>query len=116
MRWLGIFALITALILVPSARAQVPPSAKPYNYTPLTPTQNNISIATASSLTVPAGATYAVVQSSGGNAYYTYDGSTPTTSNYSGYLTAGQTIGLSGVAVISAFKIVGTSMAVSYFK
>lgn len=84
--------------------------------TPVTPSQNNVSIASATGLTVPTGATYAVVQAVGGPAYYTYDGSTPTASNFSGYLAQGQPLTLSGATVLSAFKIFGTAMAVSYFK
>jgi hypothetical protein len=105
---------------VPCSAANVAPSPvvdAPYPYTPLTPNQKNVSIASSTTLTIPTGATYAVVTAVGGQAYYSFDGTAPTSSSYDGTLTtAGQAVALSGPAVLAAFKIIGASMSVAYFK
>lgn len=78
--------------------------------------QNNVSIAAASPLTVPTGATYAVLCAVGGSAYYTYDGSVPSAANYAGTLSAGQMLPVNGAEALAALKIIGTSMSVSYWR
>lgn len=85
--------------------------------TPATPSgsQNNTAIATATPLTVPAVATYGVVTAIGGPLYYTLDGSTPSASNYSGTLTAGQSVPFSGAA-LRAMRVFGTTMSVLYLR
>jgi len=77
--------------------------------------QNNVNIAAASTLTVPAKATYAVVTAVGGPLYFTYDGSVPSPANYAGVLQAGMSLPVSG-ASMSTLKVIGTTMSVSYWK
>lgn len=77
--------------------------------------QDNVSIAAATGLTVPATATYAVVTAVGGPLYATYDGSTPTAGHYAITLSAGASLPVSGPA-LSAIRVFGTSMSVSYWK
>lgn len=78
--------------------------------------QNNVSIAVAGGLTVPAGATYAVVCAIGGAAYYTYDNTVPSPTNYAGTLSAGQMLPVNGAIALAALRIVGTTMSVSYWR
>jgi hypothetical protein len=89
--------------------------------------QENVSIAVATGLTVPSGATstpgttvnnvptYAIITAIGGTAYITYDGSTPSTVNYTSAIPAGGALPLYGAAALAAVKIIGTTMSVSYW-
>lgn len=91
-----------------------------YPFTPLPPRQSNVSIASATSLTAPSGATYAVVQVKVANALYTMDGSTSPTTSIGFPLSVGASLAVSGAAAIAAFKIIGSTsgatMDVEYFK
>lgn len=77
--------------------------------------QDNVAIATATTLTVPAGATTAIITAVGGAAYWTIDGTLPSATNYNGTVASGSSITLSG-ALLSALKIQGTNMSVAYMK
>jgi hypothetical protein len=81
----------------------------------LTPSQNNVSIAVATGLTVPAGATYAIVTADGGPLYATYDGSVPSVTNYDITIAAGAQLPVQGAFALAAIKVQGTSMSVSYW-
>lgn len=77
--------------------------------------QNNVSIAAVTGLTVPAAATYAVVTAVGGILYATYDGTVPSPTNFAISLVAGQSLPVTGAGTLSAIKVIGTSMSVSYW-
>jgi hypothetical protein len=76
--------------------------------------QNNVNIAAATALTVPATATYCTVQAIGGAAQYTFDGTVPGAGNGQ-QLTQGAVLPIYGPAMAS-LKIIGVSMSVVYFK
>lgn len=82
---------------------------------PVTPGQLNVSIAAAQALTVPAGATYAVITAIGGPLYATYDGSVPSAANYDVTVTAGSQLPVQGAKALAGIKVFGTSMSVSYW-
>ena len=89
--------------------------------------QNNVDISTATGLTVPTGATsapgttvnnpptYAIITTVGGTLYATYDGSTPSSTNYETADGAGGALPLYGAAALAAIKVQGTKMSVSYW-
>jgi hypothetical protein len=82
-----------------------------YPFTPLAPRQGNISCASATGLTPPAGAIYAIVQAKVANINYTLDGQTAPTAGAIGTSTgmtlyAGSALTLSGAAMIAAFKAI----------
>lgn len=77
--------------------------------------QNNVAIATATALTVPATATYAVIAAVGGPMYFTYDGTVPSAANYAGSLTAGAMLPVQGREALLAIRVIGTTMSVSYW-
>jgi hypothetical protein len=91
------------------------------------PSQENVSIAVATLLTVPSGitaspgttvnnpATYAVITAIGGALYATYDGSTPSSTNYAITIQAGYALPVQGAAAIAAIMVQGTTMSVSYW-
>lgn len=89
--------------------------------------QENVSIAAATNLTVPSGATsppgttvnniptYAIITAVGGALFATYDGSTPSSSNYAVTVGTGGQLPVQGANVLAAIKVQGTSMSVSYW-
>lgn len=91
------------------------------------PSQENVSIAVATGLTVPTGATsapgttvvnvptYAIITAIGGALYATYDGSVPSAANYAITIGAGAQLPVQGAAALAAIKVQGTSMSVSYW-
>lgn len=91
------------------------------------PSQENVSIAAATGLTVPSGATsppgttvvnvptYAIITAIGGTLYATYDGSTPSAANYAIAVAAGNELPVQGAAALAAIKVIGTTMSVSYW-
>jgi hypothetical protein len=80
--------------------------AQPYNYTPLTPDQHNLSIATSTPLTIPSGALQAVICAAGANVNYTYDGTTTPTATVGLPLLQNQCVQLSGSVVLSNFRAI----------
>jgi hypothetical protein len=82
---------------------------------PSATSQKNVSIAAATGLTVPAGATYAIITAIGGPLYATYDGSTPTAGSYDVTIAAGGQLPVQGAAALAAIKVIGTTMSVSYW-
>jgi len=86
------------------------------NFTNIVPgEQNNVSIAVASHLTVPATATYAIVTAVGGTMYATYDNSVPSNVNYAIAIAAGTSLPVTGTAALAAIRVQGSSMSVSYW-
>ena len=89
----------------------------------VTPSQENVSIAASTALTVPAPSlannwttvTYAVLTAIGGPAYVTYDGSVPSASNYAVAVAAGNSLPIQGSAALAAARVIGTTMSVSYW-
>jgi hypothetical protein len=77
--------------------------------------QDNLAIGSATQLTVPATATYCVIQALSGPAYLTFDGSTPSGSNYAETLAQGLTMNLYGQSMTS-LKIIGSSISVTYYR
>ncbi len=90
----------------------------PYAYTPLPPGQHNLSPASSTALTIPAGARYATVCASTAAARYTTDGETTPTATIGQPLPAGSCISLSGPVVLANFRVASTSgtVDVEYFQ
>lgn len=90
----------------------------PYNYTPLSPGQHNIALTSATALTIPAGATYAIVQAKTATVEYTTDGTTTPTSSIGMALPAGASVALSGPLVLAAFKAISATgtLDVEYYR
>lgn len=88
---------------------------------PVNPSQinTNITSAAGTALTVPTVTgdarppTYAVISAIGGPLYATYDGSVPSAANYDVTVAAGGQLPVSGP--LSAIRVFGTSMSVSYW-
>lgn len=106
-----------------NALAGNPVSATPYTFTPLSPMQSGLAVTSSTALTVPAGATYAVVCAYGQTVNYTTDGSATPTGTSSGVgmqLAAGSCLPLSGPLLISNFRAIQQSatatLSVSYFR
>lgn len=84
--------------------------------------QNNVSIVVATGLTVPTNAanpafpaTYAIVTAVGGTMYATYDGTTPSNTNFAVSISAGTSLPVQGAQALAAIKVQGTQMSVSYW-
>lgn len=92
----------------------------PYPYTPLTPMQTAVSITSSTALTIPSGATYAVVCVEGNNARYSTDGTTTPTATVGMVLLQNQCVSLSGATTLARFlaiQVAATAtLDVSYFK
>lgn len=90
------------------------------SFTPLSPMQAGLAITSATSLTAPSGATYAVACAAGQSVNYTTDGTTTPTASVGMPLAQGQCLTLSGASVIANFKAIQQSatatLNVSYFK
>lgn len=92
----------------------------PYAYTPLTPMQAGLAVASSTTLTIPSTSTYAVVCARGQNINYTTDGTTTPTASVGMQLLVNQCVSLSGPTVLSNFKAIqqaaSATIDVSYFK
>ena len=78
-----------------------------------------VSIAAATSLTVPPQAGYAIVQVKGGTGSYTTDGTTTPTTALGMTLPVGAALSLSGPDVLGKFKIIGAAgvtLDVEYYR
>lgn len=85
----------------------MPVNTGPSGYSPNTPGQYTpVSDSAATSLTIPSGATYAVVCAEGANHRYTWDNTTTPTAAVGTQLLQNQCVSLSGATVLSAFKII----------
>lgn len=89
--------------------------------------QNNVNIAAASTLTVPAAIaagqpdeglrpTYAVITATGGPLYYTIDGTVPSATNNAGQIAAGSAAPFYGLGLLLALRVIGTTMNVGYYR
>jgi hypothetical protein len=92
-------------------------------YTPLSPMQSGLTVASSTALTIPATANYAVVCAYGQAVNYTTDGTTTPTTTASGVgmqLAVGSCVPLVGATVIANFRAIQQSatatLSVSYFK
>lgn len=93
----------------------------PGTITPTSPSQYTpVSDAASTALTIPSGATYAVVCAEVANHRYTWDGTTTPTASVGAQLLLNQCVPLTGSAVLAAFKIItqsaGGTFTVSYGK
>ncbi len=93
----------------------------PFPFTPLGPGQYGVSIATATGLTIPAGARYVNVCADGQPMRYTTDGQTTPTAGGTGvYVANGSCVLLEGPKVIANFKAItttaGGTLDAEYFK
>ncbi|HXZ15591.1 MAG TPA: hypothetical protein VEH77_06410, partial [Roseiarcus sp.] len=95
-----------ALLLDSGGRAVVAPA--PYQYTPLA---SGMYGSSATSLTVPTGATYATVCALGAQVNYTTDGVHAATTSLGQQLGAGTCVSFSGAGVLSSLSIAVTSGA-----
>jgi opacity protein-like surface antigen len=90
------------------------------SFTPLSPMQSGLAITLATTLTIPSGATYAVVCAEGQNVRYSTDGTTTPTASVGMLLLQNQCISLSGPTVLSNFKAIQAAatatLDASYFK
>lgn len=90
------------------------------SFTPLTPMQTGVTVASSTVLTVPSGATYAVVCARGQNINYTTDGTSTPTASVGMQLLQNQCVSLAGATVISNFRAIQqtatATLDVSYFK
>jgi hypothetical protein len=88
--------------------------------TPVGTMQAALGVASATSLTVPAGASYAVVCVEGAAIRYTVDGSTTPTASTGMPVSSGQCLSLSGTVALANFKAIQqtatATLDVSYFK
>lgn len=91
-----------------------------FSYKPLTPGQHNLAIATAggTGLTIPTGATYAVVQAATAQVKYTTDGTTAPTSAIGMTLAVGSTLALAGATILANFKAISATgtLDIEYFQ
>lgn len=92
-------------------------------YTPVTGTQSALSVSSATGLTVPGTAQFALVTiSSGGNVAFSLNSDyTPTAAQTSNLITYGQPLWLSGASVLSAAKFIDVTgstatLFIQYFK
>lgn len=94
--------------------------AGPYSFTPLTPMQSGLAITSATALTVPSGATYAVICAEGQNVRYSTDGTTTPTASVGMLLLQNQCVSFSGSLSLSKFRAIQAAatatLDVSYFK
>jgi hypothetical protein len=81
----------------------------PYSYTNLTPSQNALGVANATALTVPTGATYAVVCVEGAGVRWTWDGTTTPTANVGSPVASGSCLAFSGASILAALKFIQQS-------
>jgi hypothetical protein len=97
-----------------------PVATSPYNYTPLSPMQSGLTLSSAQHLTIPSGATYAVVCASVQAVNYSIDGTTVPTSSIGMPLASGSCVPLAGAAVLAAFQAIqqvsGATISASYFR
>lgn len=96
-------------------------SPAPYPFTPLTPGQYTpVTDAASTALTIPTGATYAVVCGEVTNHRYTWDGTTTPTAAIGALLQQNQCMSLQGATVLANFRIIsvaaGGAFTVSYAK
>jgi hypothetical protein len=92
--------------------------AEPYEFTPLSPGQHNLALTSKTALTLPNGASYAVVCASVSTVKYTTDGTTALTAAIGQPLMPGSCVSLSGSLVLKnfrAFSATGT-IDVEYFQ
>lgn len=89
-------------------------------FTPLTPMQSGLTVAASTALTVPSGATYAVVCARSQNVSYTTDGTTTPTASVGMQLLQNQCVSLAGATVVSNFRAIQqaatATLDVSYYK
>lgn len=90
--------------------------------------QNNVNIAAATTLTVPAAIaaglpgeglrpTYAVITATGASPlYYTIDGTVPSATNNAGQLAAGSAAPFYGLELLLALRVIGATMNVGYYR
>lgn len=75
----------------------------------------SVSAGGGTTLSPPAGTLLAVITAVGGSLYFTYDGSTPSSTSFHGSLTQGGSLPSAGLLSIQALKLIGTQMSVAYF-
>lgn len=95
--------------------------ALPANIEPISPGQYTpVADTTAQALTIPVGATYAVICVEGTDHRYTWDGTTMPTASVGALLKQNSCISFEGLSVLQAFKIIavssGGTFTVSYGK
>jgi hypothetical protein len=93
--------------------------------------QNNVNIAAATTLTVPAATsggggsaageglrpTYAVITATGASPlYYTTDGTVPSVTNNAGQIAAGSAAPFYGLQLLLALRVIGATMNVGYYR
>lgn len=92
------------------------PSGSSYTWVNDIKATTSIVTATSVSTLINAAATYCVFQSISGTTYGTYDGSTPSSSNYDISFSASTYYPISGTSSLSALKLQGTNLAGNCWK
>ncbi len=110
------YAFIASLLLMSAAFAQT--STAPV---PLSPSQHGLTIASATSLTVPAGTNYAVICAKGGAANWEVDGATTPTGSSGTALSQGQCVAIFGSKSVQNFQAIQqsgntTTLDVNFYK
>lgn len=119
------FSFVCQSIVNCPGQVIVDPTGNPigaiYGYTPVSPMQPNLPVASVTGLTLPpGGANYAIVCASGANVNYSTDGTTIPSVTVGMPLYATQCLPLLGANVLANFKAIQQSatatLNVSYFK
>ena len=83
----------------------------PFGFTPLTPSQNGVTVVSATALTVPTGATYAVVCVESQAVRWTWDGTTTPTASVGEPIPSGSCVAFSGASVLANLKFIQQTSA-----
>lgn len=113
--------LLPAFLLISSSALAQSPQPVSTVLIPVSPSQHNLAITTATSLTIAPGATYAVVCAKGGVANVETDGSTTVTGSVGMSLGSGSCMSLNGGKVLQNFSAIQqtgstTTLDVLYYK
>ena len=90
----------------------------PFGYVPLGPGQYGLTPTSATALTIPTGARYAVICAESATVRYTTDGATTPTSSVGIPLASGTCVGMSGATVLANFRALSSSgtLDIEYFQ
>lgn len=118
---LALFFLLELGLLPVLAQIPGPPSYTvngPFPYTPLPNGQYGLAVTSATSLTVPNLATYAVICAETATVRYTTDGHTTPSASVGMPLLSGTCVGVAGPKVLANFKALSSTgtLDIEYFK
>ena len=103
-----------------TSNSEVKNDSAPYAYTPVSPGQFGVTVASSTGLTIPSGALQAVVSVEGNSVRYTYDGTTTPTATVGHLLTSGQAIQFFSATILTNLRFIQVAatatLNVSYTK